>query len=109
MILILTHQVCLSCFPSSTVKGQSRNFLVEKSCILHTLVLKIGFRNAILEMWPAFVSLSFQQAVLQCMLGRHVGKLKAHVCDVAGDNAGHIYKMASRNPMHCDCYITNEY
>ena len=53
---ILTHQVCLSYFSSSTVRGQSRNVLIEKSYTLHTFAVNIGFGDAIFESWPAFCS-----------------------------------------------------
>ena len=63
-------QVSLFCFSSHTVKGQSLKFLVEKRYTLHTVAVKIGFQETILEILPELVSINKAQLTgsLRCLV-----------------------------------------
>ena len=50
---ILAYHVC---FSSSSGNGQLHNFLTGKNYTFCTLALENGYRDAILEIWPAFGS-----------------------------------------------------
>ena len=68
--ILITHQLYLPCFSFSTVKGQLRIFLVDKSYTFCTFVVKTEFRDAILEICQ---HLSFVRTHVWSLL-RHVAR-----------------------------------